>query len=91
MGDSTPDLCEDDFQPNMLPSRPPGDFGLPESVDRNDSSDSVLCIPSNCNVILGGACTAVMGPTLFLCSVLYCDPEPMLETDGLGACDIVCS
>lgn len=91
MGDSNPDRCDDDFHPKMLPSLPPGDLGRSESADRRDSSDNVRCTPSDCNVIRGGACTAVIGPVLFRCCVEYCEPEPMLETDSLGACAIVWS
>ncbi len=65
VGDSVPDLCDEDFQPKKLPSRPPGDFGLCSRAnlgsEAKESSESVRLTPSYCKVILGacGMCIDV--------------------------------
>ena len=57
VGESVPEGCEDDFQPNKFPSLPTGDFArgcrVWEESDAKELSDRVLCTPSACNVIEG--------------------------------------
>lgn len=90
VGDSVPDLFGDDFQPKSAPNLL-GDLG--RLSDRRLSSVSVRFTPSSCKVRAGEGCAPIIdGSSLsFRSSVEYSDCVSILDCDGFGACDVVCS
>jgi len=90
VGDSVPDLFGDDFQPKSAPNLL-GDLG--RLSDKRLSSVNVRFTPSSCKVKAGEGCTPIMDGSSgsSWSSIEYSDFVSILDSDGFGACDIVCS